>query len=241
MSKVNEIQHFLNKPFDFQEGLRLYEKYGKNANLRFRFARKGNTEYNRNKMVLELQRLKDRAEIVEVPETKEPRQKSQEQPKAQKNQEPQTTNNKQGTTNNKQQTKNDQPQSLSEEDKKAKEEELEAYWKSTYKQASHLHQTQLTKDATQEERKDAAFRILNAFENDIQPTWKQLDYLREHGQLPQEPKPTKIDTSNLANVQKRIQTVNTYISKYQDDPAHEEKYRQYLKEKQYLESILNNE
>lgn len=110
----------------------------------------------------------------------------------------------------------------------------------------YLKLEQLKETVPQEERKQAAERI-KQIKNDLLPELsKQINEIKEAvlkgEELPKQvegpKKPiTKADTSDPIEVEKRMDTVKTYLSKYKDDPEKQHLFEQYTKELEYLKAI----
>lgn len=91
-------------------------------------------------------------------------------------------------------------------------------------------------------RKVSAFRIL-AIGEERKDLFKKLDHWTDTGELPAMPKQppiTKVDTTDLAAVLKRINTLRTYISREKGKPSKAHLLEKHTKEKEYLENLNNN-
>lgn len=87
---------------------------------------------------------------------------------------------------------------------------LDEEWKPKYKEANHYFE-RLEFLQTEEERKEAAFRILDLMD-EVEKIWKKKDFIRQFGTSPDFPD-QGIEALSTAQMVTRINTLRSYISK----------------------------
>jgi hypothetical protein len=212
---MTEIEAWIQGARNYDEGLILYNQYGKNHNLKRVFMR-GPDEYNIEKLLSELEQLREMGRPVitaPAPETKMDI--------------PQVA------------TANYEDRShLIVQDKPAKHKELHDQWRKAYKEASHIHQTQLVMEMHKNERGEAAGRIIHLFENIIAPCWDQLDHFEKYGSWPESQVETKT-YETPAEILTRRNTLRTYIARSKGDPKKITKIEAWQNELDVLNEKLN--
>lgn len=113
-----------------------------------------------------------------------------------------------------------------------------------FQEGSYLHK-RLSDDITMEERRVAAFRILEIFEEELPRIYSERDYYREHGKV------RDLDAENRAlrqakggyetdpmKMMKRMNNLRTYISKYKDKGSRAEDVANWRDELAYYEGMI---
>lgn len=115
--------------------------------------------------------------------------------------------------------------------------ELDDTWRRKYKTANHIHQTVLKNENTSEQNlKEGALKILDIFENEIDPIWKDLKHFDENGILPEKHFLTPKKEISITDKMKRRNTLRTYLSKFSKS---EDKKEQCNKWKQEMDLLTN--
>lgn len=109
---------------------------------------------------------------------------------------------------------------------------LDEQWKPLYKEANHYFET-IGFLATQEERKEAAFKILDLMD-EVERIWEKKEFVKRHGQAPDFPD-QGIESLSVAQMTTRINTLRTYISKANKGILKKEKIPIWEAEKSELE------
>lgn len=109
---------------------------------------------------------------------------------------------------------------------------LDEQWKPKYKEANHYFET-IGFLATAEERKEAAFKILDLMD-EVERIWEEKDFIKKHGQSPDFPD-QGIESLTIAQMTTRINTLRTYISKANKGKLNKEKIPAWEAEKAELE------
>lgn len=213
------IEQWLNGPRDYMAGVALYLTYGNNMNLKRVFSH-GPSDYNVEKLAYELEHIKH---LGEATEKKKPVHVPQLPPQ-------EYVPPVEPAPDRSQYVIQEKPELY---------HQLHREWRQFYKQASHLHQTQLGMDQHKNDRGKAARQIIELFENEISPRWEMLDYFEEHGHFPEVTKPEPIQYVTAADMLKRRNNLRTYITKYQDNPKKITQLAAWRKEIEYLNEKLN--
>ncbi len=87
---------------------------------------------------------------------------------------------------------------------------IDQEWKPKYKEANHYFE-RLEFLETEQERKEAAFRILDLMD-EVEQIWQKKDFVQKFGQVPEFSDPG-IDGLSVAQMVTRINTLRSYISK----------------------------
>jgi hypothetical protein len=91
-------------------------------------------------------------------------------------------------------------------------------WKDKYKKANYHFQNDLDEYTDIEQRRKAAQYILNAFENEIEPLWKEADHYKKTGQLKENNYFKRIEEKEksltIYELIKKRNSTRTLISKY---------------------------
>lgn len=116
---------------------------------------------------------------------------------------------------------------------------LDDTWRRNYKTANQLFQTIIKNSISTEQQKgEAALKILDIFQNDIEPIWKDLKHFDEHGTLPEVHSLTPAKEMSLVDKIKRQNTLRTYLSKYKDNPDKAAKCDQWKQELSMIETEI---
>lgn len=193
---MTEIEIWLHGNRDYNKGVQLYQKYGRNFNLMRVFLR-GEDEYNREKLLYELDIIKHQADQLPISIGKQ-------------------VNIVEAASNAAAKMPEYDRTKLIVEEKPDKYNELHKRWRAAFKLASHLHQTKLVMDIHKNERAAATAKIMELFENEISPCWDMIDYFDKNGHFPENLKEKK-EYSTPAEMLKRRNNLRTYITKFKDD------------------------
>lgn len=109
---------------------------------------------------------------------------------------------------------------------------LDEEWKPLYKEANHYFET-IGFLPTQEERKEAAFKILDLMDQ-VERIWEEKEFIKRHGQSPDFPD-QGIESLTIAQMTTRINTLRTYISKAKKGKLNKDKIPEWEAEKTELE------
>lgn len=109
---------------------------------------------------------------------------------------------------------------------------LDQEWKPKYKEANHWFE-RLEFLPTAQERKEAAFRILELMD-EVEETWAKKDFIQQHGAAP-DFEDHGIEALDTVQMIQRINTLRTYISKANKGKLSKEKIPAWEAEKAELE------
>lgn len=109
---------------------------------------------------------------------------------------------------------------------------LDEQWKPSYKEANHYFET-IGFLPTEEERKEAAFKILDLMDQ-VEKIWEEKEFIKRHGQSPDFPD-QGIESLTIAQMTTRINTLRTYISKAKKGKLNKDKIPEWEAEKTELE------
>jgi len=211
---MTDIEQWLSGERDYNAGVILYQNYGSNHNLKKAFWR-GPDDYNLSKLPYELDLIKHEGKPVQViteVKVSEVRQFSNEQPAKVYNE-------------------NIVPE------KPEKYHEIHKQALLFYKEASHIHQTQLRSDLPVEQRAKAVMRIMELFNVEINPRFALVDYFSLHGKWPEEEQEEK--ELSQGELLSRRNTLRTYISKFANHGDKIQKVEAWKAEMEKIEAKLN--
>lgn len=109
---------------------------------------------------------------------------------------------------------------------------LDEEWKPKYKEANHYFE-RLEFLHTEEERKEAAFRILDLMD-EVEQIWRKKDFIKQFGTTPDFPN-LGIEALSTAQMVTRINTLRSYISKANKGKLSKDKIPTWEAEKSELE------
>ena len=109
---------------------------------------------------------------------------------------------------------------------------IDQEWKPLYKEANHYFE-RLEFLPTEEERKEAAFRILYLMDQ-VEQIWQKKEYVQKYGKIPDFPD-QGIESLTVAQMVSRINTLRSYISKANKGILKKEKIADWEAEKTELE------
>lgn len=119
--------------------------------------------------------------------------------------------------------------------------ELDDTWRRKYKTANHIHQTVLKNENTSEQNlKEGALKILDIFENEIDPIWKDLKHFDENGTLPEKHFLTPKKEISITDKMKRRNTLRTYLSKFSKSADKKEQCIVWKQEMDLLTNEIEN-
>lgn len=109
---------------------------------------------------------------------------------------------------------------------------LDEEWKPKFKEANHWFET-IGYMATAEERKTAAFRILDLMD-EVEEAWHTKDFMKQYGQAP-DFESQGIEQLSIPQMTTRITTLRTYISKANKGKLNKDSIPKWEAEKAELE------
>jgi hypothetical protein len=109
---------------------------------------------------------------------------------------------------------------------------LDQEWKPKYKEANHYFE-RLEFLQTEEERKEAAFKILDLMD-EVEQLWKKKDFVQKYGESP-DFEDQGIESLTVAQMVQRINTLRSYISKANKGKLSKDKIPNWESEKAELE------
>ena len=119
--------------------------------------------------------------------------------------------------------------------------ELDNTWRRKYKTANHIHQTVLKNESASEQNlKEGALKILDIFENEIDPIWKDLKHFDENGTLPEKHFLTPKKEISITDKMKRRNTLRTYLSKFSKSVDKREQCMVWKQEMDLLTNEIEN-
>ena len=119
--------------------------------------------------------------------------------------------------------------------------ELDNTWRRKYKTANHIHQTVLKNESASEQNlKEGALKILDIFENEIDPIWKDLKHFDENGTLPEKHFLTPKKEISITDKMKRRNTLRTYLSKFSKSADKREQCMFWKQEMDLLTNEIEN-
>lgn len=114
---------------------------------------------------------------------------------------------------------------------------IEREWRRDLSEARRLHMG-LAEQPDQAARYGAAARILD-LDDAVRAAWRKLDYYDAHGTLPPPPlPPVNLALSDLVEMERRRNTLRTYLSRSKDKAGQEEKRQAWQAEIHELEKRL---
>lgn len=210
---MNAIRDWFNSSRSYQLGVALFDCHSDNAELKQVFAQ-GSSTFRHKLLVTELRKLLDAAERIEV--TLPPASSSEPEPP------------KEIIVQ-----RDKMPETIVPPEKDPYREQ----WMPLFKEMNMLRY-RLRVVTSDPERGEMAFRILE-LEAQCQKWWDMRDYFLRTGTHQPEETEDKADTVTDRNaLQKRLQTVRTYVTRYKDHPI---KLNQYIRERDALEEKLGYE
>ncbi|MEH0154019.1 hypothetical protein V6R21_07705 [Limibacter armeniacum] len=117
------------------------------------------------------------------------------------------------------------------------QEKLLKLWRELKAEFTHLRHTKLI-SKKKVEREYASLRILQIQKVELPRISEKLDRVKEGKPAEPERPITMVDISSKIEVKKRIDTVETYVSRYRGKKGKEQLFDKYLKELEYLKSTL---
>lgn len=223
------IKEYLKDPSDYNQGVLLYEKYGKNMAQLNVFKKRGDTQRNRENLIYELSKLAASEEgykkpvvmpAIQIPIAQAPADDKAKHLKAS--------------------IPEDHILYVKEAEAVCKDKEeymrIEKEWKTKYREASHFHAQlkELKGDDQANQRKELAFKILDHFDDIIQKQ-KLCDLYKEHGKMPDKLPEVAEDPEELI---KHRNNLRTYISKAKKGKKPKEKIPQWQAELDAIEIKL---
>jgi len=112
---------------------------------------------------------------------------------------------------------------------------LDEEWKPLYKEANY-HFTTLAYLKTDEERMEAAFKVLDLMDQ-VEEIWEKKDFINRHGEMP-DYEWQGVDQMSEADMMRRVTTLRTYISKANKGKLSADKLPEWTAEKEDLERRL---
>jgi len=124
--------------------------------------------------------------------------------------------------------------------KNAEVKALDDTWRRSYKTAHHIHQTVLKNEKASEAiLGEAALKILDLFEKEVDPIWKDLKEFDSTGKLPELHFNTPKKETSIQDKIKRLNNLRTYISKFSKNIAKSDDIIKWKAERDQLQNELD--
>lgn len=118
---------------------------------------------------------------------------------------------------------------------------LDESWRRSYKTAHHIHQTILKNpNKSEKELSEAALKILDIFENEVDPIWRDLKEFDSTGKLPDVHFLSPKKEMSIVDKISRRNTLRTYISKFAKNEKKADAIIKWQEELLKLENDINN-